>query len=93
MYADLEIMIVKQCSLAVTASQSIGYQQHSHEVFEKTHYMECTTRLSNIALSIVAGIRFITASDTGYCAMSTSADWLVPKGETKERTAPPDVVP
>src|SRR5438105_3412229 len=31
----------------------------------------------------------VTASSTGYCAISTSADWLVPKGETKERTAPP----
>jgi len=35
----------------------------------------------------------VTASGTGYCAMSTSADGLVPKGELKERTAPPDVVP
>lgn len=35
----------------------------------------------------------VTASGTGYCAMSTSAAWLVPKGETKARTAPPDVVP
>ena len=34
-----------------------------------------------------------TVSGTGYCAMSTSADGLVPKGELKERTAPPDVVP
>ena len=38
-------------------------------------------------------LEVVTASSTGYCAMSTSADWLVPKGETKERTAPPDVVP
>ena len=35
----------------------------------------------------------VIASGTGYCAMSTSADGLVSKGEVKERTAPPAVVP
>ena len=37
--------------------------------------------------------KVVTASGIGYCAMSTSADGLVSKGEVKERTAPPDVVP
>jgi hypothetical protein len=35
----------------------------------------------------------VTASGTVYCAINTSADWLAPKGEVKERTAPPGVVP
>ena len=41
----------------------------------------------------VPDFEMVTASGTGYCAMSTSADWFVPKGDLKERTAPPDVVP
>src|SRR5215475_12745585 len=37
------VWIDKSCSLAIAAPQPIENQQRSYEVFEKKHYMECTT--------------------------------------------------
>src|SRR5437870_12051417 len=36
-------VLTHQCSLAMAAPQPIENQQRSYEVFEKKHYMECTT--------------------------------------------------
>jgi hypothetical protein len=40
------VVLSKECSLAMAASQSIAHRERSHEVFEQKHDMECTTSVS-----------------------------------------------
>ena len=42
------VVIYKECSLAMAASQLMEHQQHASEVFEKKHTMECTTVVSTM---------------------------------------------
>jgi hypothetical protein len=46
------VVIDKECSLPRAASQAVGNQQRSHEVFEKKHDMECTTHFVPLLLSV-----------------------------------------
>ena len=54
-HAEEGVVHSKGCSLATAASQPVEYKQRSYGVFEKKHYMECTTRsirsLHNVILN------------------------------------------
>jgi hypothetical protein len=37
------VVLSKLCSLAIASSQPIEYKKYLYGIFEKKHYMECTT--------------------------------------------------
>jgi hypothetical protein len=71
---------------------SLAYHTYSPQQAVGSMYAYRVVDHHNL-LGYMSDFEVVTTSSTSYCAISTSAAWLIPKGETKERTAPPDVVP